>query len=45
VIEAATEDDEGAFRKAALRLAATESAAGHARIADELRTLDSGGRT
>ena len=39
LIEAHAGGDEGAFRKAALQLAAAESAAGHARIADELRTL------
>ncbi len=39
LIEAHAEGDDGAFRKAALQLAAAESAAGHARIADELRTL------
>lgn len=39
LIEAHAQGDEGAFRKAALQLAAAESAAGHARIADELRTL------
>jgi SpoVK/Ycf46/Vps4 family AAA+-type ATPase len=39
LIEAHTRGDDGAFRKAALQLAAAESAAGHARIADELRTL------
>lgn len=39
LLEAHAQGDESAFRKAALQLAATESAAGHARIADDLRTL------
>lgn len=39
LIEAHAEGDEPSFRKAALQLAASESAAGHARIADELRML------
>jgi SpoVK/Ycf46/Vps4 family AAA+-type ATPase len=37
LIEAHAEGDDASFRKAALQLAAAESAAGHARIADELR--------
>lgn len=39
LIEAHVEGDDASFRKAALQLAAAESAAGHARIADELRML------
>lgn len=39
LIEAHANGDDGAFRKAALQLAASESAAGHARIADELRAI------
>ena len=39
LIEAHTQGDEGAFRKAALQLAASESAAGHGRIAEDLREL------
>ena len=39
LIEAHAEGDDASFRKAALQLAAAESAAGHARIADELRML------
>jgi SpoVK/Ycf46/Vps4 family AAA+-type ATPase len=39
LIEAHAEGDDGSFRKAALQLAASESAAGHARIADEIRML------
>jgi SpoVK/Ycf46/Vps4 family AAA+-type ATPase len=39
LIEAHAEGDDGSFRKAALQLAAAESAAGHARIADDIRML------
>lgn len=39
LIEAHSEDDDASFRKAVLQLAASDSAAGHARIADEIRTL------
>jgi SpoVK/Ycf46/Vps4 family AAA+-type ATPase len=39
LVRAHTTGDERAFRKAALQLAATESEAGHTRIADELREL------
>jgi SpoVK/Ycf46/Vps4 family AAA+-type ATPase len=39
LIEAHAEGDDASFRKAALQLAASESAAGHARIADEIRML------
>src|SRR5450631_2853100 len=39
LIEAHAEGDEPSFRKAVLQLAAAESAAGHARIADEIRML------
>src|SRR6185503_1406227 len=39
LVEAHAEGDDAGFRKAALQLAASESAAGHARIADELRAL------
>lgn len=37
LIRAHSNSDEGAFRKAILQLAATEAAAGHGRIADDLR--------
>lgn len=39
LIEAHAEGDDASFRKAALQLAAAESAAGHARIADDIRML------
>lgn len=39
LIEAHAQGDDASFRKAALQLAASESAAGHARIADELRMM------
>lgn len=39
LIEAHADGDDAAFRKAALQLAAAESAAGHARIAEDLRVL------
>jgi SpoVK/Ycf46/Vps4 family AAA+-type ATPase len=39
LIEAHAEGDDAGFRKAVLQLAAAESAAGHARIADEIRML------
>ncbi len=39
LIEAHAQGDEPAFRKAALQLAASESAAGHSRIAEDLRAL------
>lgn len=39
LIRAHTEGDERAFRKTALQIAATESAAGHIRIADEIRDV------
>lgn len=39
LIEAHADGDDAGFRKAALQLAASESASGHARIADDLRAL------
>jgi hypothetical protein len=39
LIESHAEGDDASFRKAALQLAAAESAAGHARIADDIRML------
>jgi SpoVK/Ycf46/Vps4 family AAA+-type ATPase len=39
LIEAHADGDDASFRKAALQLAAAESAAGHARIADDIRIL------
>ena len=39
LIQAHADGDEAAFRKAALQLASSESAAGHRRVADEIRQL------
>lgn len=39
LIEAHAQGDEAAFRKAVLQLAASESAAGHGRIAEDLRAI------
>jgi SpoVK/Ycf46/Vps4 family AAA+-type ATPase len=39
LLQAHAEGDEGAFRKAAIQLAAAESSAGHVRVADELRSI------
>jgi SpoVK/Ycf46/Vps4 family AAA+-type ATPase len=39
LVQAHAESDEAAFHKAALQLASAESAAGHVRIADELRSM------
>ncbi len=39
LIEAHTDGDDAGLRRAALQLAASESASGHARIADDLRAL------
>jgi len=42
LIQAHATSDEPSFRKAALQLAASESAAGHSRIAEELRAIVAG---
>jgi SpoVK/Ycf46/Vps4 family AAA+-type ATPase len=39
LLQSHAEGDEPSFRKAALQLAASESAAGHARIADDIRAI------
>ncbi len=39
LLQSHAEGDETSFRKAALQLAASESAAGHARIADDIRAI------
>ena len=39
LLQSHADGDEPSFRKAALQLAAAESAAGHVRVADEIRTL------
>lgn len=39
LVEAHTVEDDAAFRRAVLQLAAVESAAGHGKIADELRAM------
>jgi SpoVK/Ycf46/Vps4 family AAA+-type ATPase len=39
LLESHAEGDETSFRKAALQLAASESAAGHARVADDIRAI------
>jgi SpoVK/Ycf46/Vps4 family AAA+-type ATPase len=39
LLQAHTESDEPSFRKAALQLAASESSAGHVRVAEELRAM------
>lgn len=39
LLQAHADGDEGAFRKAALQLASAESSAGHARVAEELRSI------
>lgn len=39
LLQAHADGDEGAFRKAAIQLASSESSAGHGRVAEELRSI------